>query len=281
MKPTILLVSTILLATSALSQIPNVYEVYAIEYAKPQAVRGAAKDIAVGITTADSINWSYYIWYLKGTSGQRVLVDAGYVDDSPTHSRLRMGFYLRPDRALQRMNVNPEEITDLVITHPHFDHIDGVDLFPKATVWMQKNDFAYFVGDAWQEGTNHRGLDKADVRKIIEVNLEGRLRLVNGDSVEILPGIRVFIGSKHTYECQYLLVNTAMESVVLASDASWFYYNLDHLASVPLTFDTKAYVAQLRRMKSLVSDPQLVIPGHDALVLSRFPKVSEGIVRIR
>jgi glyoxylase-like metal-dependent hydrolase (beta-lactamase superfamily II) len=281
MKPPILLVSTILLATSALSQIPNVYEVYAIEYARPQVTRGAAKDIAVGMNTTDSISWSYYVWYLKGNNGRRVLVDAGYVDDNLTHPRLRMGFYQRPDLALRRMNVDPEQITDLVITHPHFDHIDGVDLFPRVTVWMQKNDFAYFVGEAWQEGGNRRGFEKADVRKIIEVNLEGRLQLVNGDSLEIIPGIRVFIGSKHTYECQYLLVNTATEKVVVASDASWFYYNLDHRASVPLTFDTKAYVAQLRRMKTLVSDPQLVIPGHDELVLSRFPKVSEHVVRIR
>jgi glyoxylase-like metal-dependent hydrolase (beta-lactamase superfamily II) len=269
------------LSSPAFAQRDNVYEIYAIEYARPQAVRGAAKDIAVGINTADSISWSYYIWYLKGNNGRRVLVDAGYIDDSPAHSRLRMGFYQRPDLALRQMNVNPEEITDLVITHPHLDHIDGVDLFPRAAVWMQKNDFAYFVGDAWQEGANHRGLDKADVRKIIEVNLEGRLRLVDGDSLEILPGIRVFIGSKHTYECQFLLVNSATEKVVVASDASWFYYNLDHLASVPLTFDTNAYVAQLRRMKSLASDPRLVVPGHDGLVLSRFPRVSEHVVRVR
>jgi glyoxylase-like metal-dependent hydrolase (beta-lactamase superfamily II) len=76
-------------------------------------------------------------------------------------------------------------------------------------------------------------------------------------------------------------VNTKAERVVVASDNSWFYYNLDHLASIPLTFDPGAYIAQLRRMKTLVTDPQLIIPGHDALVLSRFTPVSDGIVRIR
>ncbi len=87
-------------------------------------------------------------------------------------------------------------------------------------------------------------------------NLDGRLRLVSGDSVEIIPGIRVFTGSKHTYESQ-------------------------HLVSIPLTFNTDAYLRQLRRMKTQVSNPDLVIPGHDPLVLTKFIPVATGIVRIR
>jgi glyoxylase-like metal-dependent hydrolase (beta-lactamase superfamily II) len=271
----------LLLSATTFAQALNVYEIYAIEYARPKSLRGAANDIALGTKSADSVSWSYFIWYLKGDNGRRILVDAGYIDDSTKPTRYNMGYYQRPDRALGRLNVAPEEITDLIITHPHVDHIGGVNLFPGATLWMQKNDFAYFVGDAWQTGARNRGLDKRDVPPIIQANLEGRLRLVNGDSLEIIPGIRVFIGSKHTYECQYLLVNSPTEKVVIASDASWFYYNLDHLASVPLTFDAVAYVTQLRRMKTLVSDPRLIIPGHDALVLSRFARAADGVVRIR
>ena len=146
---------------------------------------------------------------------------------------------------------------------------------------MQKNDFAYFVGDAWQKGASHTGLDKQDVPKIIQANLDGRLQLVNGDSIEIIPGIRVFTGSKHTYESQHLLLNSKTEMVLLPSDDCWFYCNLDHLLSVPLTSDAHAYVAQLRRMKTLVADPQLIIPGHDPLVISKFKEVSRGVVRIR
>jgi glyoxylase-like metal-dependent hydrolase (beta-lactamase superfamily II) len=146
---------------------------------------------------------------------------------------------------------------------------------------MQKNDFAYFVGDAWQKGAYNVGLDKRDVPKIIQANLEGRLQLVNGDSLEIIPGIRVFIGSKHTYESQHLLVDTKAEKVLLASDNCWFYYNLNNLLSVPLTFDPQAYIRQLRRMKTLVSNIDLIIPGHDRSVFSKFTEVSKGVLRIR
>jgi glyoxylase-like metal-dependent hydrolase (beta-lactamase superfamily II) len=67
----------------------------------------------------------------------------------------------------------------------------------------------------------------------------------------------------------------------LASDASWNYYNLDNLLSVPTyIIDPNAYIENLKRMKTLVPNPKLIIPGHDDIIFSRFPKVAEEIVKI-
>ena len=262
----------------AYSQIQNVYTIYAIEYAKnPRSV--AVSDIALGAKSTDSVTFSYYIWFLNGDNGRKVLVDVGCVRDS-TNPLAYLREYQRPDSALQRINVNADDVTDVIITHPHADHIGGLQLFRNARIWMQKNDFFYFVGGAWQSDADHKGLDKHDVLKIIQANLEGRLQLVAGDSLEIIPGIRVFIGSKHTDESQHVLVSSKNERVLLASDDSWFYYNLHHLLSVPSTFDTSAYITQLRRMKTLVADTNFIIPGHDPSVLLNFKQVSRGVVRI-
>ena len=257
----------------------DVYEVYAIEYAASDA-RVPLKNVAVNATSSDSISFSFYIWLLKGEGGRRVLVDTGFLKDS-TKKGTPPAKYVRPDRALQRVHLDGDEITDVIITHPHYDHIGGLDLFKKATVWMQQADYEYLVGGAWQEGGNNRGLDKRDVLKIVQLNLDGRLRLVRGDSVEILPGIRAFTGSRHTFTSQHLLVSTATERVLLASDDVWFYYNLQNLLAAALAFDRDAYVREMKRMKTLVSSPDLIIPGHDALVLTKFPSVAEGVVRIR
>ena len=278
MRDLIVLSSLVLCFATTFSQVQNVYEVYAIEYARGLWSVPVSK-VAVGAESKDSVNFSYFVWYLKGDNGRRILVDVGFLQDTSKPMK-SIGHYERPDLALQRLHVNADDVTDVIITHPHSDHIDGLDLFKKATIWMQKNDFAYFVGDAWQKDASHMGLDKQDVPKIIQANLDGRLRLVNGDSIEIIPGIRAFIGSKHTYESQHLLVDSKTKKVLLASDDSWFYYNLDHLLPVPSTFDAQAYVKQLRRMKTLVTDTQWIIPGHDPLVISRFKQVSKRIVRI-
>jgi glyoxylase-like metal-dependent hydrolase (beta-lactamase superfamily II) len=127
-----------LVSTVCLGQTQNFYEVYAIEYANRPAPVCAA-DIAVGGKATDSVRMSFYLWYLKGNNGRRVAVDAGYWEDLIGADTNRLS-YRRPDIGLRTISVNPDSVTDLIITHTHWDHIDGIDLFPNATVWMQKKD---------------------------------------------------------------------------------------------------------------------------------------------
>lgn len=253
----------------------NRYEVFAVKFATNGKV--AISSVAVGATTKDSVEICYMIWLLKGSNGRTVLVDAGFTDTT------RMGRikYSSPDMALARINVKPDEITDIVVTHPHWDHINGIDLFPNAMVWMQKDDYDYFVGEAWQKGGRTIGFKKSDVLKVIQRNLDKKLTLVKGNDLEIIPGIRVFIGARHTFESQHVLVTTSSDNVIIASDSSWFYYNIINLLPIPLTFDAKAYLENLKRMKALVKDVNLILPGHDPLVFSAFPRVVDDVVKIR
>jgi hypothetical protein len=74
---------------------------------------------------------------------------------------------------------------------------------------------------------NNGGFNKRDVRKLNELNLAGKLTLVDGDDPEIIPGIKVYTGSKHTFNSQYVLVKTGADKIILASDNIWIYYNLE------------------------------------------------------
>jgi glyoxylase-like metal-dependent hydrolase (beta-lactamase superfamily II) len=208
-----------------------------------------------------------------------ILVDAGFSDDMEINPKFIK--CIRPDKMLERINIRPDDITDIIITHPHWDHIGGIDLFPNAHVWIQKRDYEYFVGTAWQDSGNANGFNRKDVIKIVQRNLDEKLTLVNGDDVEILPGIRVFIGSKHTFESQYVLIDLGSEKVIIASDNAWFYYNLTSVLPIPLTFDSIAYIKNLQRMKTMVSNIDYIIPGHDPLVFSKFPEVANDIVKIK
>jgi glyoxylase-like metal-dependent hydrolase (beta-lactamase superfamily II) len=278
-KSIILTIAAILFsAATSLSQPKNVYNVYALEYFIP-ASRGTVSDIAVGSDSKDSISFAYYFWFLNGDNGKKVLVDVGLIQDY-SHP-MKGNNYVRPDSLIQRINITPDDITDIIITHPHFDHIDGLSLFKTGTVWIQKDDYTYFVGDGWQKGGDNRGFNKGDVLKIVKANLAGRVNFINGDNIEIIPGIRVFTGSKHTFGSQHLVVDTKTDKVLLASDDSWFYYNLEHELPIPLVLDAEAYTVQLKKMKTLIPNKDLIIPGHDPLVMKRFPEVAEGVVKIR
>lgn len=265
-----------LLAITTDCQNSDEYKVYAIKFYDARNI--SAQQMVVGANPNDSLRVCNMVWLLKGENGRNILVDVGFIDSSKTGIKN----YLRPDLVLQRINVYPSDITDIILTHPHYDHIGGINLFPKAKVWMQKDDFDYFVGEAWQDNETSKYYRKNDVRNLIEINLQGRLKFVKGDNIEIFPGIRAFIGSKHTFENQYLLINSNSKTnkILLASDAIWFYYNLNNLLPASLCIDPMAYVEAMKRMKTLVTNPDFIIPGHDDLVFSKFPKIAEWIVKI-
>ncbi len=130
---------------------------------------------------------------------------------------------------------------------------------------------------------NNGGFNKRDVRKLIDLNLEGRLTLVDGDDKEIIPGIKVYTGSRHTFNSQYVLVKNGADKIILASDNIWVYYNLEHLKSAPPygTFDTSGYVKSMQRMKTLASNMKYIIPGHDPKMFSMFPTIGQGVIKIR
>ncbi|MFI5177090.1 MAG: N-acyl homoserine lactonase family protein, partial [Vicinamibacterales bacterium] len=101
-----------------------------------------------------------------------------------------------------------------------------------------------------------------------------------GDDRELLPGIRVYTGGKHTYASQFVGVATRAGTVVLASDNVYLYENLDKHVAIAQTLDAASNLAAQERMLKLAASPRLVIPGHDPAVFERFPVVKPGVVRI-
>ncbi|MBS7564380.1 N-acyl homoserine lactonase family protein [Mucilaginibacter sp. Bleaf8] len=258
------------------------YKVYAIGFAR-SGYPFMEADWAAGASKAKHLDITFSIWLIKGDKGRNILVDAGFYNDTKEAKEFQLTEYTRPDSALRKLNVKPEDITDIIISHPHWDHIDGIDLFPKAHFWMQKEDYNYFVGQAWQTPKDTGGFIERNVRKLLELNLNGRLTLINGDNKEIMPGIRVFTGSKHTYASQYTLVNTGTNRIILASDNVWIYANIVQMLP-PVsggTLSPTGYINAMKRMKSMVSDIRYIIPGHDGKVFQKFIEASHNIVEIK
>ena len=154
-------------------QVVDEYQVYALKFNEPGSV--PVRDIAAGTSSTDSVSVCNMFWYLEGSNGRNIIVDAGFIDTTGTGDSM----YERPDIVLRRLNVSPSCITDVIITHPHPDHIGGIHLFPNARVWMQKEDFVYFVSGAWKkEGALSEFTDN-DVRNLTEISLLGKLELTN------------------------------------------------------------------------------------------------------
>jgi glyoxylase-like metal-dependent hydrolase (beta-lactamase superfamily II) len=162
----------------------------------------------------------------------------------------------------------------------HWDHAGGVDLFPNAVVWVQRDEYAYYTGEAWQSKQTHGGIEPDDVLALVKLNTAGRLRLINGDDQEPIAGIRCYLGGRHTWASQYLTVATRSGTVVLASDNVYLYENLDTHAPIAQTLDEASNLKAQDRMRGLASDVRLIVPGHDPAVFTRFPQPGNGVARI-
>ncbi|HEY6386146.1 MAG TPA: N-acyl homoserine lactonase family protein [Candidatus Acidoferrum sp.] len=244
------------------------YSIQAIRLANSPG--DSVADMVVGAPKDEKIDTIYAFWLIRG-GGRNILFDSGFHRER-WFKVWTIKDYLRPGEAVKLAGVNPEEVTDIVISHAHWDHMGGIDLFPRAVVWIQKEEFRYYTGPAWQPGGDHGGIDAEDVQQLVRLNTEGRLRLVDGDNVEIFPGIRAYTGGRHTVASQFLWVD-GNPPFVLASDNVYLYRNLaEHKPSATFSdADHAANIAAQSRMIELAGgNPDRVIPGHDAAQFQKY-----------
>lgn len=262
-------------ASSVVPQGGTSYEVYAIRYASlPFRVSG----LIAGADTSRHVDIAMMVWLLKGPGGRNVLVDAGFYRDV-FMNRWKPAQYVKPSEAVARFGVKPEDVTDIIVSHVHWDHADGVDLFPNARVWIQREEFSHHLDSTG--AVRDRAIDAADARMLAQIAREGRVRLVDGDDIEIMPGIRVYTGGKHTFASQFATVATVSGSVVIASDNMYLYENLTNRLPIAQTLDRESNLRAQARMVTLASDPRFIVPGHDPEVFARFAAPGNGVAHIR
>jgi glyoxylase-like metal-dependent hydrolase (beta-lactamase superfamily II) len=250
------------------------YAVHAVRYATIAGfpVRG----LVAGADSARRLDIAMMVWVLRG-DGRVVLVDAGFYREKFL-TDWKPAAFVRPSEALAPLGIGPDDVTDIIVTHVHWDHLDGVDLFPRARVWIQREEYEYYVG---QDGSARRpAIDSRDAAMLARLRAAGRVELVDGDAREILPGITVYTGGRHTFASQYVGVGTRAGTAVIASDNAYLYENLERGRPIAQTLDSTANLAAQARMKRLAGDPRLIVPGHDPAVFVRFPKPGNGVAII-
>ncbi len=244
------------------------YSIQAIKLADSPADKVA--EMVIGAPAEERIDTVYIVWLVRG-GGRNILFDSGF-HRARWFKEWTIRNYLAPDQAVKLAGVEPQDITDIVVSHAHWDHMGGIDLFPKAAIWIQKDEYLYYTGPAWQPGGNHDEVDPDDVQALVKLDTEGRVHWVPGDDVEIFPGIRAYVGGRHTYASQYLLVSGS-PPFVLASDNVYLYRNLkEHRPSA--TFSAADYPSNLKqqeRMLQLAGAEERILPGHDAVQFKLFP----------
>lgn len=247
------------------------YEVYAIKYARHD--RPAGDNFIGGDPHNGPMPLDYYIWAIVG-AGRTLVVDTGF---SP-ESGLRRGRRTvnPPAEGLKALGIEPGRVQDVIITHMHYDHAGNHELFPEAAYHLQDREMSYCTGRCMCHGMLRDAYEPADVARMVHRVFEGRARFHDGDS-EVAPGITVHLVGGHTNGLQVVRVRTRRGWVVLASDASHLYANMEQGRPFPIVNNVADMFEGFETVHRLAESASHVIPGHDPEVLRRFPAAGEAL----
>ena len=247
------------------------YEVYAIKYA--HHARRRSENFIGGDPHDGPMPLDYFVWLIRG-GGREVVVDTGF---SAAVAAKRGRDHIRcPTAGLRLLGTESKTVRDVVITHLHYDHVGNFDLFPAATLHLQDLEMRYATGRYMGHECFRGAYDVEDVVGMVRRVYEDRVRFHEGDA-ELAPGISLHLIGGHTMGLQVVRVQTRRGWVVLASDASHFYANMEETRPFPIVWSVADMVDGYRKLGALAQSPAHIIPGHDPLVLERYPSARTGL----
>lgn len=242
-----------------------VYEVHALRYGThrlraDQLKLGRAPEEGGGVI-------DYFVWAIRDQE-RCVVVDTGFGRDVG----VRRGRTVldEPAELLAAVGITAHDITDVILTHLHYDHVGNYEAFPNATFHLQDREMAHATGRHMGARITRYPYECEEVVGVVRHVFGGRVTFHDGDA-EIAPGISIHRIGGHAPGLQVVRVATGRGPVVLASDASHFYSGYLGGDVYPVLFHIGETLDGYRRVKELAGGPLHVIPGHDPLVMQLFP----------
>jgi glyoxylase-like metal-dependent hydrolase (beta-lactamase superfamily II) len=251
--------------------VSDIYDLFAIRYGHND--RRAAANFIGGDPHDGPMPLDYFVWAIVGRTRSFVF-DTGF--DARSGAR-RERALLRPvGEGLKMIGIDPDTVEDVIISHMHFDHAGNTDLFRRARYHMQDTEMAYCTGRCMCHHALRHPFDLEDVTAMVGKVFDGRVTFHDGTS-EVAPNLTVHKVGGHSKGLQVVRVMTRRGWVVLGSDASHFYANFEQGRPFPVLESVSDMLEGFDTMRRLASSPQHVIPGHDPLVIARYPAALPGV----
>lgn len=253
----------------------DAWEVYAIRYAH-HGDRRASENFIGGDPHDGPMPLDYYVWAIVCET-RSFVVDTGF-DEAMARRRKRQ-LLRSPADGLKLIGLDPGRVEDVIVTHMHYDHAGNHAMFPRAAYHVQDRELQYCTGRCMCHPAMRAAFEADDVAAMVRRLFEGRVRFHDG-SEELAPGVSVHRIGGHTMGLQVVRVRTRRGWVVLASDASHLYANMEEGRPFPIVHNLADMLEGYETLRRLASSPSHIVPGHDPLVLRRYPPAKPGLEEI-
>jgi glyoxylase-like metal-dependent hydrolase (beta-lactamase superfamily II) len=252
------------------------WEVHAVKYADRNA-RTRADSFLFDDNHDAPHAMDYYTWVLR-RGEEIIIVDTGY-DEAEAKTRKRP-IRMEPAEALAPLNIKPEDVTTVIVTHLHYDHAGGLHLFPNAKLHIQEAEMAFATGPCMCHETLQMPFTVDHICEAVKRLYSGMVVFHDGDA-QVSEGVTVHCIGGHSRGLQCVRVRTDAGWLVLASDAAHYYENFIAEKPFPIVVDLQNMLDGFATLKRLATAPSLIVPGHDPLVRNLFPTgVAPHITRL-
>jgi len=254
---------------------PDTWEAYAIRYAVNDRRRRREHLLAPGDPHDGPMPISYYVWALRQPqTGRAIAVDTGFTVDKA----IARGhdYHRTPGDALRLVGIEPGEVEDVILTHMHYDHVGGFAWFPKARFHLQDREMVVATGRHMRHAHMRRSYEVEDVAAVLRRNYQERVRWHDGEG-RVAPGVTVHHVGGHAAGLQVVRARTARGMLVLAADATHFYENMRAGNPFPVIYSLADMMEGYDKLRALADGNDLIVPGHDPLVLDLYPPAGPGL----
>ncbi|MDO8212241.1 N-acyl homoserine lactonase family protein [Conexibacter sp. CPCC 206217] len=215
----------------------------------------------------------YYFWLLR-RGEQTIVVDTGF--GAAAGARRGRTLLCDTGEALARLGVDPASVTELIVTHLHYDHTGNLGLFPRAQLFVDARELEFWSGPYADRPCFAGSAERDELEQVAAARRAGRVTAVGAEQA-VVPGVTAIRVGGHSPGQQILRVATRAGDVVLASDAAHFYEELTHDRPFDVFADLERSYAALALLRGLQDDGLPVVVGHDPAVMERFPAVSPAL----
>jgi glyoxylase-like metal-dependent hydrolase (beta-lactamase superfamily II) len=248
------------------------FEVFALRYAH-LGNRSASDNFLLPDPHEFASDLDYFVWVLR-RGDQTFLVDTGF--GKPAADRRKREWLRCPVGSLGLLGVNPDEVTDVIVTHLHYDHAGNLDRFPQARFHLQDRDMAYATGRSMCHATLRHPFDLENMLTMVAHVYAEKVVFHDGDT-ELAPGLTLHQVGGHSAGLQLARVWTKRGWVVVASDAAHLYANFRQRRPFPIVYNVAEMLEGFSLLYKLADSADHIIPGHDPLVMKYYPAPTQAL----
>jgi glyoxylase-like metal-dependent hydrolase (beta-lactamase superfamily II) len=215
----------------------------------------------------------YFVWVAR--RGDSIFAfDTGFANEAAV--RRRRESIRHPVDSLRLIGVDPDRVSDVIVTHLHYDHAGNLDRFPIARFHLQDREMAFATGRFMTHRELRAPFDLENVLQMVRHVYSERAIFHDGD-YELAPGLTMHRIGGHSAGLQSARIWTRRGWIVLASDASHLYDNFEKRRPFPVVYNVAEMLEGFDLLCRLADSRDHIIPGHDPLVMRRYPAPNPGL----